>query len=161
MTLPNFIVIGAAKAGTTVLYWALAEHPAVFMSAVKETNYFAYGVDDTGRLLYGDPEVHHFPVQSLKDYERLFADAGDAVAIGEASPIYLECPQAAGRIRALLPAARLICGLRHPVERAYSDYQMSLRSRGQRLDPADARCPQRTGRRRDGPGGWRRRCRRN
>ena len=136
MTLPNFIVIGAAKAGTTALYWYLAEHPAVFMSAVKETNYFAYGVDQAGRLLYGDPEVHHFPVQSLQDYERLFADAGDAVAIGEASPIYLECPQAAGRIQALLPAARLICGLRHPVERAYSDYQMSLRSRGQRLDPA-------------------------
>jgi hypothetical protein len=136
LTLPNFIVIGAAKAGTTALYWYLAEHPAVFMSAVKETNYFAYGVDATGRLLYGNPELHQFPVRSLKDYEGLFAGAGDAVAIGEASPIYLECPQAAGRIREVLPEARLICGLRHPVERAYSDYQMSLRSRGQRLDPA-------------------------
>ncbi|MFL5495516.1 MAG: sulfotransferase family protein [Gemmatimonadales bacterium] len=136
MTLPNFIVIGAAKAGTTVLYWHLAEHPAVFMSAVKETNYFAYGVDDTGRLLYGDPELHQFPVQSLRDYERLFAGAGESAAIGEASPIYLECPQAAGRIRGALPDARLICVLRHPVERAYSDYQMYLRSRGQRLDPA-------------------------
>jgi hypothetical protein len=51
VTLPNFIVIGAAKAGTTALYWYLAEHPAVFMSPVKETNYFAYGVDAAGRLL--------------------------------------------------------------------------------------------------------------
>ena len=49
MPLPNFIVIGAAKAGTTALYWYLAEHPAVFMSPVKETNYFAYGVDASGR----------------------------------------------------------------------------------------------------------------
>ena len=48
--LPNFIVIGAAKAGTTALYWYLDEHPDVFMSPVKETNYFAYGVDERGNL---------------------------------------------------------------------------------------------------------------
>ena len=135
VTLPNFIVIGAAKAGTTALYWYLAEHPAVFMSPVKETNYFAYGVDADGRLLYGDPEHHAFPVQTRAEYEQLFAEAAGARAIGEASPIYLECPQAAQRIRELLPAARLICALRHPVERAYSDYLMFLRSRGRQFDP--------------------------
>lgn len=135
MTLPSFIVIGAAKAGTTALYWYLAEHPAVFMSPIKETNYFAYGVDAQGRLLYGDPDVHRFPVKTREEYERLFADAGDAAAVGEASPIYLECPQAAGRIRKLVPAVRLICSLRHPVDRAYSDYQMYLRRRSRRFDP--------------------------
>lgn len=112
MTLPTFIVIGAAKAGTTALYWYLAEHPAVFMSRVKETNYFAYGLDGQGKLLYGDPEVHHFPVKTRSDYERLFAGAGGAAAIGEASPIYLECPQAADRIRALIPSARIIARVR-------------------------------------------------
>ena len=136
MTLPNFIVIGGAKAGTTALYWYLAEHPAVFMSPVKETNYFAYGLDADGRLLYGDPEHHAFPVKTLDAYQQLFAAAGDARAIGEASPIYLESPQAPERMRALLPAARLICALRHPVDRAYSDYLMFLRSRGRRFDPA-------------------------
>jgi hypothetical protein len=136
VTLPNFIVIGAAKAGTTAFYWYLAEHPAVFMSPVKETNYFAYGVEADGRLLYGDPEHHAFPVKTLKEYEALFAAAAHARAIGEASPIYLECPQTAQRIGALLPAVRLICALRHPVERAYSDYLMFLRSRGRRFDPA-------------------------
>jgi Sulfotransferase family len=134
--LPNFIVIGAAKAGTTALYWYLAEHPHVFMSPLKETNFFAFGLDPEGKPLYGDPEVHHYPVQTLADYEQLFAAAGNAKAIGEASPIYLECPQAAGRIRALIPRARIICCLRNPVDRAYSDYQMYLRSSGQRLDPA-------------------------
>jgi hypothetical protein len=134
--LPNFIIIGAAKAGTTALYWYLAEHPAVFMSPVKETNYFAYGVDGQGRLLYGDPEVHHFPVKSLAEYQALFAEAGGAVRVGEASPIYLECPQAAGRIHELLPAARLVCCLRHPVERAYADYLMYLSQRGRPFDPA-------------------------
>jgi hypothetical protein len=133
--LPNFIVIGAAKAGTTALYWYLSEHPAVFMSKVKETNFFAYGVDDEGRLLYGDPDVHRFPVKSLAEYRELFAGAGNAAAVGEASPIYLECPQSAGRIRDLLPEARLICSLRQPVERAYADYLMYLWRRGRRFEP--------------------------
>ena len=134
--LPNFIVIGAAKAGTTALYWYLAEHPAVFMSRVKETNFFGYGVDARGRLIYGDPDVHKFPVKTLAEYEALFADAGDAAAVGEVSPIYLECPQAPGRIRGLLPDVRLVCCLRHPVERAYSDYLMYLWRRGRRFDPS-------------------------
>jgi hypothetical protein len=135
VTLPTFIVVGAAKAGTTALYWYLAEHPQIFMSPMKETNFFAYGVDDEGRLLYGDPELHRFRVRSLPEYEELFGGAETALAIGEASPIYLECPQAATRIRALLPDARIVCGLRDPVDRAYSDYQMYLRSRGRRFDP--------------------------
>jgi hypothetical protein len=136
LTLPNFIIIGAAKAGTTALYWYLAEHPDVFMSPVKETFYFAYGVDAAGKLLYGDPDVHRFPVKTRAEYEALFTGANGATAIGEASPIYLECPQAAGRIRAVIPGARLICSLRHPVDRAYSDYLMYLRRRGRQLDPA-------------------------
>ena len=135
MTLPNFIVIGAAKAGTTALYWYLSEHPAVFMSPVKETNFFGYGLDANGRLLYGDPEIHHFPIQTMAAYEQLFERADGAAAIGEASPIYLECPQAAARIRAAIPTVRLIASLRQPVERAYSDYLMHLRHRGLRLDP--------------------------
>ena len=79
--LPNFIVIGAAKAGTTALYWYLAEHPQVFMSPVKETNYFAYGVDEEGRSLFGDPELHYFPITTLQEYEELFRDAGTALAV--------------------------------------------------------------------------------
>ena len=49
--LPTFLIVGAAKAGTTALYWYLAEHPDVFMSQVKEANYFAYGLDEQGRLV--------------------------------------------------------------------------------------------------------------
>lgn len=136
MTLPTFIVIGAAKAGTTALYWYLAEHPQIFMSPLKETNYFAYGVDESGELLYGDPDHHKFPVRTLAAYEELFDGTDDEVAVGEASPIYIECPQAAGRIADALPDARIIVGIRNPVDRAYSDYQMYLRSRGRKLDPA-------------------------
>lgn len=134
--LPNFIVIGAAKAGTTALYWYLAEHPGIFMSPMKETNFLAFGVDESGALLYGDPELHKFPITTRDEYEALFLEAGDATAIGEASPIYLECPQVPQRIETLIPSAKIICGLRNPVDRAYSDYQMYLRARGRRLDPA-------------------------
>jgi hypothetical protein len=132
---PTFIMVGAAKAGTTALYWYLAEHPQIFMSPMKETNYFAYGLDERGTLLYGDPELHRFRVRSWDEYLALFAGGGGADAIGEVSPIYLECPQAAARIRARLPEARILCILREPVDRAYSDYLMYLRSRGRRLDP--------------------------
>jgi hypothetical protein len=135
VTLPNFIVVGAAKAGTTALYWYLAEHPDVFVSPVKETNFFAYNLDGEGRLLYGDADVHRFPVRTPEEYQRLFDGAGDARAIGEASPLYLESPQAAKRIREMLPEARIICSLRHPVDRAYSDYLMYLRRRGRAFDP--------------------------
>lgn len=134
--LPNFIVIGAAKAGTTALHWYLAEHPAVFMTPVKDPAYFAYGVDGEGRLLWGDFKLHKFPIRTLSQYEALFADADTAVAIGEASTTYLECPQAAARMRELVPGARILCSLRHPVDRAYSDYLMHLRRRGLRFDAA-------------------------
>jgi hypothetical protein len=135
VTLPTFVVIGTAKGGTTSLYWYLAEHPEVFMSPVKETNFFAWNLDPDGRLLYGDPDVHRFPVKTLEEYEALFAGAGKAKAVGEASPLYLESPQAAARIRAQLPEARIVCTLRHPVDRAYSDYLMYIRRRGRPFDP--------------------------
>lgn len=132
---PNFVVIGAAKAGTTALYWYLSEHPQVYMSPLKETNYFAYEVDETGGLVYGDPELHSFPVRDWDSYLALFAEAGAARAVGEASPIYIECPHSARQIMSALGETKIICGLRNPVDRAYSDYQMYLRNRGRRLDP--------------------------
>ncbi len=133
--LPNFIVIGAAKAGTTSLHWYLAEHPAVFMTPTKDPSYFAYSLDARGQLLWGDPEFHRFPVKTRAEYERLFEDVGGATAVGEASTMYLECPQSAGRIKEMIPGARILCSLRHPVDRAYSDYLMYLRRRGNRFQP--------------------------
>ena len=105
--------------------WYLAEHRAVFMSRVKETNFFAYGVDGQGKLVYASqhPSV---PGEDNRRLRGALTDAGDARAVGEASPIYLECPQAPGRIRATLPDVRLVCCLRNPVERAYALPDVSL-----------------------------------
>lgn len=119
MTLPNFIVIGAGKSGTTSLYQWLRRHPQVFMPAeLKEVRFFAYDPDD---------RYSEFPVKTLAEYEALFEHAGAARAIGEASPRYLESDVAPANMRAVIPDARLIASLREPVARVYSMAQMFVR----------------------------------
>lgn len=128
MTLPNFLVIGAGKAGTTSLHDYLGQHPQVFLSAIKETNYLDF--EDAAQA-YTQPgsrdRRNFFPVRSLAQYESLFASHGGRRAIGEVSPRYLQSPRAAARIKALMPHARLIAILRDPSERAYSSYLMYAR----------------------------------
>jgi len=112
MPLPNFLIIGAAKAGTTSLYHYLRQHPDVFMSAVKEPRYFwQEGLAD-GRL----------EIFGREAYERLFRDVTSQRAIGEATTHYLNSPTAPERIAADLPDVKLIVSLRNPAERAYSSY---------------------------------------
>ena len=128
MTLPNFIVIGARKAGTTSLYHYLEQHPEVFMSPVKETNFF---VLEGGKAGYSGPDadtrVNRWSVADPEEYEKLFEDAGTARAIGEASPAYLCDPSAPARIKRRIPGARLVAVLRDPAERAYSAYMHQVR----------------------------------
>jgi hypothetical protein len=119
MTLPNFLIIGAAKAGTTSLYEHFRAHPEIFMPRLKEARFFSY--DGRGGKV-------KFPVQTLEEYRALFEGAGTAKAVGEATPHYLSVPEAAGRIRALLPEARLVASLRNPVDRSFSIYQMNGRN---------------------------------
>jgi hypothetical protein len=110
--LPNFIVIGAMKSGTTSLFHYLQAHPQVFMSPLKEVDFFAEG----GNWSRG-----------LDWYRRQFDGAGpEAVAIGEASTSYSKYPEYEGvpeRIAATLPDVRLIYVVRDPVERIRSHYQ--------------------------------------
>ncbi len=125
MILPNFLIIGAAKAGTTSLYHYLRQHPQVFMSAVKEVNFFAYAGQGS----------RQFPVRSLEEYGALFREVRAEKAVGEASPRYLSHPEAAERIRRTLPEVRLVASLRDPVERAYSGYLMQVRKGRERRPP--------------------------
>jgi len=135
VTLPNFVYIGAPRSGTTALWWYLSEHPDIYAGPQHHIGYLAYATDEFGEPLYGDPEMHKWHVRTLEDYEALFEDAGDATAIGDVSPIYLETPHAASRMHELIPEARILASLRHPVDRAYSDYLKYLRKRGSRVDP--------------------------
>jgi Sulfotransferase domain len=111
--LPNFLVCGIQKGGTTSLYHYLREHPDVFLPVVKEINFFHINYD-RGRAWY---EAHFAPHTTQR-------------AVGEVSPLYMWYPEVPERIHDLLPEARLIFMLRNPIERAYSNYWFNL-SRGQ------------------------------
>jgi len=131
--LPTFLVIGAARSGTTALYLYLRQHPNVFMPRGRETNFFAF---EGEALDFRGPgaEFVNNSVVTLGAYCRLFADAPVGAAIGEVSPLYLYCPCTAERIRARLPGVRLIAILRNPIEQAYSHY---LYARKEAVEPLD------------------------
>lgn len=111
--LPNFLILGSQKAGTTSLYRVLKRHPEVFMPETKEVNFFFY--EDRYR-------------RGLDYYRSYFRDVPPGVKmLGEASPGYICHPRCPDRIVQVLPDIRLIVTVRHPVERAYSQYWDNLR----------------------------------
>lgn len=133
--LPDFVVIGAAKCGTTSLYGSLADHPFVtpcitndaHFVGTKEVHYFDYNFY-RGEDWYRS----HFPLQREQDeFER---EHGKPFLTGEASPSYISHFWAPNRLHALLPDAKLLVVLRNPVDRAYSQYQMSRREGLEELD---------------------------
>ncbi|MET8145832.1 sulfotransferase [Sphaerisporangium sp. NPDC005288] len=122
MALPDFLVIGAPKSGTTALHAALARHPGIFMSAVKEPKFFLTDGPPPDRGGPGDAQTFKEHVWRRTDYEALFDPAPPGALKGESTPFYLYDRQAQRRIHALLPEARLIVVLRDPVERAHSNW---------------------------------------
>jgi hypothetical protein len=138
--LPDFIVFGAAKSGTTSLYGALVDHPLIepcvtddaHFGNTKEVRFFDYNYD-RGRDWYRS----HFPLErSRREYE---AEHGRPFLTGEGSPTYISNPWAAARIRKMLPDVKLIAVLRNRVERAYSHFRFSRRAGHEECDSfADA-----------------------
>lgn len=122
MVKPNFVIVGAAKAGTTSLRYYLAQHPAIFMSDSKEPEYFAY--KDTGAEFSGpgDKEAHGLVVSRAEDYDRLFANARSDQIAGEASTIYLYNHAAARNMAEFNPEMKIIAVLRNPTDRAWSHF---------------------------------------
>lgn len=119
MTLPNFVGIGAPRAGTTWLNTLLASHPDVFTPTLRdEINFFDQYYDrglDWYKTLFPSPE-----------------EAAQYRAIGEISPQYLERDECPERIFTMLPDSKLIVMLRHPVNRAYSQYGFYVQRRNYR-----------------------------
>lgn len=124
MKLPNFLIVGAARAGTTSIYEALSRHPQVYMPVMKEPNYFAVSGGETGLPLTSEALriLLDVSIDSLDQYRSLFRGAEAAKMVGEASPLYLYSPLAPTRIRELIPDVKIIAVLREPVERAYSSF---------------------------------------
>jgi hypothetical protein len=142
--LPTFLIVGAVKAGTTSLHEYLQQHPEVYMSPIKETNFFSDGdmlfnhfnkdyrqdisinVDE---YLKGpmDKKVHIAHVRTWEQYCKLFKNVKNEKAIGEVSNSYLYSPSAPQAIKSLLPGSLIIMILRNPVERLFSQFLMNLR----------------------------------
>jgi hypothetical protein len=115
--LPDVVIAGAQKSGTTTLHTWLRDHPAMFMSSPKELHFF---------------DLH--PERGADWYREQFAGAGDEQLAGESTPEYLYLPEARARMSATLPDARLVLLLRDPVPRAYSHYHHMV-SRGRETLP--------------------------
>jgi hypothetical protein len=122
VALPDFFVAGVPKAGTTALHAALARHPALYMSAVKEPKFFMTDGPPPTQGGPGDVKTYREHVWRQADYEALFDPAPAGQLRGESTPFYLYNRDALRRIRELVPAAKLIVVLRDPVERAHSNW---------------------------------------
>src|ERR1700755_1306808 len=111
--LPDFLLIGAPKAGTTALHAALAQHPELYLSPVKEPKYYLCG--DSPPPAYrgpGDAHSHQEWIWRRQRSRDLFAGAGDAQRAGESTPFYLYNRDARRRIASDLPNARMVAVLR-------------------------------------------------
>lgn len=122
MAMPDFFIAGVPKAGTTALHAALAQHPALFMSAVKEPKFFLTDGPPPLQGGPGDAKTYREHVWRRADYEALFEPAVAGQLRGESTPFYLYSRAAQRRIRAQIPGARLIIVLRDPAERAHSNW---------------------------------------
>jgi len=120
MTLPNFLIIGAAKSGTSALYRYMKQHPDIYMSPIKETHFFSY--KDSPPNAQGPGDTVNQAVTDYDSYISLFGGATTESAIGEASPTYIYIPRACEIIQEIVPEAKLIGILRQPADRAFSAY---------------------------------------
>ena len=123
MRLPDFLLVGAPKCGTSALHAALARHPALFLSDPKEPKFFLPGgPPPTSGGGPGDVPTWGEHVWRRDDYAALFEHAPAGALCGESTVFYLYDRDAHRRIRALLPDVRLVAVLRDPAERAHSNW---------------------------------------
>lgn len=133
MALPDFLLLGAPKCGTSALHAALARHPALFLSEPKEPKFFLTdGPPPSSGGGPGDIPTWGEHVWRRADYEALFDAAPPGALRGESTTFYLYDREAQRRIAKLVPEAKLIAVLRDPVERAHSNW---AHLRGADLEP--------------------------
>ncbi len=127
MTMPNFLIIGAAKSGTSALYHYIKQHPQIYMSPRKEPHFFSY--EGSFPNSQGPNDYINKAIINIEEYRALFNGFSGEPAIGEASPTYLYVQKACERIEQHIPNAKMIAMLRQPAERAFSAF-MHLRRDG-------------------------------
>jgi Sulfotransferase family len=120
---PDVLIVGAPKAGTSALHAALAQHPQIYASPVKEPKYYmCWDAPPPAYRGPGDAHSNQEWIWRRADYEALFREAPkDAVRL-QSTPFYLYMPGARRRIAEELPEAKLIVIVRDPIDRAYSNW---------------------------------------
>jgi hypothetical protein len=122
MALPDFLIAGVPKAGTTALHAALSRHPGLYLSPIKEPKFFLTDGPPPAKGGPGDALTYREHVWERARYEALFDAAPLGAPRGEATPLYLYDPDAMRRIHRLIPDVKLIVVIRDPVERAHSNW---------------------------------------
>jgi hypothetical protein len=123
--LPQFVIAGAPKAGTTALHAALATHPGLYLSPVKEPKYYLTDgrpPPRSGQRGPGDAHSAREWVWRRADYLALFAGAPAGTVRGESTPFYLYDRAAQRRLVADVPDVKVVAVVRDPVDRAYSNW---------------------------------------
>lgn len=121
--MPNFLIVGAAKSGTTSLYYYLRQHPDIFMPEWKELS-----------LFIGDSFGPLHRVKKPYYYQKAFSKVQNQTAVGEASTAYLFDETAPKIIKKQLGTIRIIIILRDPVAMSYSLYNHQLRKEGETIE---------------------------
>jgi hypothetical protein len=120
---PDALIVGAPKAGTTALHAALARHPQIYASPVKESKFYLCGEAPPPAFCGpGDAHSQQEWIWRRNDYEKLFADASNGQVRLESCPFYLYSADARRRISEELPDVKLIAVIRDPIDRAYSNW---------------------------------------
>jgi len=140
---PNFFIVGAAKSGTTSLYYHLKQHPEVYLCPIKEPNFFSTDIKIENfssayrkRTTFADNSYFNtLPLREMQlsfikngqQYAKLFQDVIHEKIICEASTSYLYASDAAKNIFEFNPASKILIILRNPIARTFSHYLMAVR----------------------------------
>ena len=136
--LPNFLIAGAPKSGTTSLFYYLRQHPDIYLPVRKELHYFSYEYLEKSSNGPGDKQILLSLCSTRAEYESHYADVGDERMIGEVSPSYLYYSAVRERIQIELGKIKIIIILRNPIEKAHSQYMHMVRDNRETLSFYDA-----------------------
>ena len=138
MQLPNFLVVGAPRSGTTSIYEYLSEHPEIYLPVKKELHYFTH--DYLAKNSNGPKDMEMWYCKTLDEYKTFFQTIpSSARAVGDVSPSYLFFPECIPKIKELLGEdVKIIMILRNPIERAFSNYLHMVRLQRETLNFFDA-----------------------
>lgn len=138
MKLPNFLVVGAPKCGTTSLYYYLKQHRDIYLPERKELHYFSYDHMKNSAAGPGDSQILYSLCKTRKEYREYFSKVKNEKAVGEISPSYFYFSETSEKIEDVLGTIKIVLLIRDPIEKAFSQYMHLVRDSRETLTFNDA-----------------------